>query len=449
MSSLWDSPAFFYGWWIFFNCLLTYFSLNFLFRFQHRRPPSPAFYAVALISMGAWIFLILRWQLPGTASVALSFLYLLLCPSLFLKEPLRDAVAPAAIVLTLSTFQDSLSAIIMNQAVYTINDPFYGSLFQLLLSGVLAFFYCQGLRLIAWRYSPEAHSPMTPYLYALLLPCAFIILTIRTGLGLDDDPRMGTLFGLQENTAYAFAWIGGALVLFFGAMEAFRKLLLLSAGELERARLDASIRSQKIYLEEAKTRNDQYRSFHHDIRNQFIVLTGLMKRQEFQKAAVYLEQLYSETEALSGTLSDAVYSENPVLDVLLSEKIRYAKQKQISLSLSIKIPAQSGIDDMDLCILFGNALDNAIRACEDCPQENRFLRVTAAVRQRFLIMEMENSISAADEAGPILPGTGLENVKKTAAKYGGTVNVEKGNNRFRISLLLCLPSSEPEQMPSP
>ena len=52
---------------------------------------------------------------------------------------------------------------------------------------------------------------------------------------------------------------------------------------------------------------------------------------------------------------------NPVVDILPREKLGLAKE--IAAEVSLVLPKSCGIDDFDLCVLFANALDNAIAAC--------------------------------------------------------------------------------------
>jgi len=55
---------------------------------------------------------------------------------------------------------------------------------------------------------------------------------------------------------------------------------------------------------------------------------------------------------------------NLVVDIMLGEKLGLGKAAGISTEVSLRLPKPCGIDDFDLCVIFANALDNAIHACQ-------------------------------------------------------------------------------------
>lgn len=130
----------------------------------------------------------------------------------------------------------------------------------------------------------------------------------------------------------------------------------------------------------------------------------------------------------------SVSTGKPILDVLLKEKLSYAKRNRIVVSYDVTIPSDFAIDDMDLCVLFSNILDNAITACVEGTEEEKHLSLSAKVKSQFLVVEAVNTTSASQ---PIVWGTGLMNVQHMAEKYHGTVETELSNGKFRISVLLC------------
>ena len=93
------------------------------------------------------------------------------------------------------------------------------------------------------------------------------------------------------------------------------------------------------------------------------------------------------------------------------------------------------IDDMDLCVLFSNILDNAITACiEGDVRGTVAISICQSKNHNFLIVEAVNTTSATKA---IVFGTGLMNIQHIAEKYHGTMETELSNQRFRISVLLC------------
>lgn len=90
---------------------------------------------------------------------------------------------------------------------------------------------------------------------------------------------------------------------------------------------------------------------------------------------------------------------------------------------------------MDLCVIVSNALDNAIQACTRMAKGQAHIEITIKVRHQFLLIEVTNTTASVT---PPSPGTGLKNIFSAAEKYQGTTEMDTGNGRFRISVLLCL-----------
>lgn len=87
------------------------------------------------------------------------------------------------------------------------------------------------------------------------------------------------------------------------------------------------------------------------------VLNGLLNHGELDESKAYLNKL----KTVSTSLSFPYQTGNPVVDILLSGKLRLAKE--ITTEISLLLPRPCGIEDFDLCVIFAYALDNSINAC--------------------------------------------------------------------------------------
>ena len=108
------------------------------------------------------------------------------------------------------------------------------------------------------------------------------------------------------------------------------------------------------------------------------------------------------------------------------------------------------IETMDICSIFGNALDNAIESVEKLadPQQ-RLIRVAVYTQNVFLIIRVENSCTAqlsvvdgeyrTTKRDKDMHGYGIKSIRYTAEKYGGSVSADCSDNWFHLSVLLPLP----------
>ena len=124
--------------------------------------------------------------------------------------------------------------------------------------------------------------------------------------------------------------------------------------------------------------------------------------------------------------------------------------------VAFAVQAEGGALDLlaysDACAIFGNALDNALEACEALPPGEGFVRVILSRQRELLSILFENS---RDPSREILPGRGglpattkgegpfhgcgLQNLKRAVERYGGTVFWEAPAGLFRLKILLPIP----------
>lgn len=227
-------------------------------------------------------------------------------------------------------------------------------------------------------------------------------------------------------------WILGACVIFFIILRLVSRILALSVQETEQKRLEDQIRKQHTYLEEAKKRNEQYRTFQHDINNHFLVLSGLIREKRYEEAEIYFDKLHGSSDRLL----IGIETGNPILDILLQEKISFAVSSGIEVKHDVQIPPDCGAEDMDLCMILANALDNAVHACRKVAGRQPEISVMVRRRHHFLIIEVVNTMVQAQ--GRLEYGTGLNNIRRTAEKYEGTMEIENDGETFRLTVLLCL-----------
>lgn len=215
---------------------------------------------------------------------------------------------------------------------------------------------------------------------------------------------------------------------------AYRHLCRSLQAQAEARSLAQAAQAQKVYVAEAKTRDERTRAFRHDIKNHLSVLSGLLRDGKLEEGRSYLRRL----EAVSAALSFPYRTGNPVVDILLGEKLGVAEASGIAAEVSLVLPGTCAVEDFDLCVIFANALDNAISACQALEGE-RSIRVSGQRQGDFYRLSFENSCPD----GPLPPaGTGLSNIRSAAEKYHGAILTEKERQRFSLDVLLniSLPS---------
>ncbi|MCI8478587.1 MAG: GHKL domain-containing protein [Oscillospiraceae bacterium] len=330
----------------------------------------------------------------------------------------------------LAFYISQLSFGIINSAEAVIFPRYLGTpLLYLLLIAVLAVFFvlCTCCYHVVQKLLSLTAESQTPYLELLLFPGLFFFAAelyilhtaynfLPPSLSLEEAGKHGALLFLQV--------MGLAALLC--TLYAYRQLCRGFQAQAALQSLTQAAQAQKIYIAEAQTRYEQTKAFRHDIKNHLSVLDGLLNRGALDESKAYLKKL----ETASNSLSFPYQTGNPVVDILLGEKLGLAKE--ITAEVALLLPKLCRIDDFDLCVIFANALDNAINACR-FSQGARSIYITGKQQGDFYMLTFENTCSEA----PLPPaGTGLSNIKSVAEKYRGAVLTEKTGGNFSLHVLL-------------
>ncbi|MFR6372716.1 MAG: GHKL domain-containing protein [Subdoligranulum sp.] len=182
---------------------------------------------------------------------------------------------------------------------------------------------------------------------------------------------------------------------------------------------------------------------YHDLKHQIQVI-------RMESDAARREEYLSQLEKGMQSLGVNQHTGNDVLDTILSDKQLYCSQHQITLTIVADGARLDFIETMDICSIFGNALDNAIEGVEKLadPQQ-RLIRVAVYTQNVFLIIRVENyctaQLSVVDgeyrttKHDKDMHGYGIKSIRYTAEKYGGSVSADCSDNWFHLSVLLPLP----------
>ncbi len=246
---------------------------------------------------------------------------------------------------------------------------------------------------------------------------------------LADKGPAGHFFSHGQMLAMYFLGLASLFCILFS----YKKLQQIFRLSTEISLLEQQEHSLTQYVEEAKTHYDETKSFRHDIRNHIAVVKNLLRSGKLEEAVSYMEDMDDMAEKMSFPCS----TNNPVVDILVGNKLGIAKGMGIDVDCSLLLPYPCSLRDIDICIVLSNALDNAIQAVKKLDDSiEKYIRVSGRIQGDFLMVEIENSFHGK---GAFKKGTGLSNVKKVAEKYGGAMSIETQENVFILHVLLIIP----------
>ena len=136
-----------------------------------------------------------------------------------------------------------------------------------------------------------------------------------------------------------------------------------------------------------------------------------------------------------------------MVDAILNSKLSLIQDKQISVDATAIVPGDIEISGIDLSILIGNLLDNAIEACMQISEKkDRFIRIYIDIVKKQLYISVTNSMNgkARKMGNSFLSakqgnhGFGLLRIDSIISKYHGYVNRQTENGIFATEVMLPL-----------
>lgn len=206
------------------------------------------------------------------------------------------------------------------------------------------------------------------------------------------------------------------------------------------------LHNQYVQYQQSQEAMDLINYKYHDLKHHLIALRA---EEDAKKRGEYLDKLEEDLKNYEVQNRTG----NKVLDTLLTSKNLICKRNDITMTCVLDGKMFDFMDAMDICSIFGNALDNAIE-CEKKTEdkEKRLIHVTAFNQKSFLIIRFENYYEGQLKFQEDLPmttkkeakfhGYGLKSLRYTVHKYDGEVNISTENDWFNLKILIPLKSEK-------
>ena len=211
--------------------------------------------------------------------------------------------------------------------------------------------------------------------------------------------------------------------------------------------IESNVRYQKQENERLKEKNSDLRKFKHDFENYMLCLNAHLNNNDVagaKECMMDIVRMSIETDLPYNTGSF-------ILNALLSQKSINNAENNIDIVFDGYLP-NDAIDDMDLCTILGNALDNAIEACLKIDR-SIVKTISLSVKQRADMLFISMSNPSADtvrilnnhvnttKQDPSQHGIGLYSIQNVAKKYNGNMYLKYENGYFYTDIELQIRNS--------
>ena len=232
----------------------------------------------------------------------------------------------------------------------------------------------------------------------------------------------------------------GALVLFFNtffALYLYERLAVQGEALRFREQYEQQLKYQVRHLDDLLARQAELRRVKHDMANQLLALKGYLSAGDVTGGRQYVDTLLESLDAIS----PSIHTGNTALDAILSTKKALAESRGIAFHLDVQVPEQLVLAPIDQCIVFGNALDNALEACTRVGDDDPVIAFTLRQKGPKLLCKIANTAQPVTDltthkADKDAHGFGLRNITDTLAKYGSEPIIEQIDGQFILKFVI-------------
>lgn len=205
----------------------------------------------------------------------------------------------------------------------------------------------------------------------------------------------------------------------------FKLCLTVSKHAIDKANQDLYIKSMEYeekLLDVIKDKTDELRKVNHDFKHHISVLNNMINDDSQEMAKEYLNTIELPSS------SEYVHTNNTVLNYVLNERIGIAKKLGIDVRREVLGKDMGYINNVDISIILGNLLDNAIEACKDV-KGRKFIDIKIAMDEHKTVYTIKNSTvmekMAMNAEMPTTKkdkkshGYGMKNIEAAVEKYDG------------------------------
>lgn len=300
---------------------------------------------------------------------------------------------------------------------------------------------------LVWRlHKPLPESDAEPRVW-VTLATIFPLMTLVAFYGLYWD-----------NTQWQVSqWQSTLLVLEIVDVVALLLFDRLERSAMDREALVAANERARVQDENLQALSQAYsaqRKLTHDFRACLTTLSGLLEQGDVAQAQSYLEELkIRQTERIL-----LVNSHNAAIDAVLNQKGYAAQKRGLDLRFRVNDLSALQLNAVDVTLVLGNLLDNAMEACAALPERDRWVEAEILYHAKgdppslsVSVVNPSRPVTVVDgqvattKPDPMLHGFGLQNVREILGRYGAEYTCFYENGRFVFSA--DWPDRTPEQKP--
>lgn len=364
------------------------------------------------------------------------FIYSLICLKGTILKKLFASVFPTMILLISTAFVGNFATVLFNTELYNIlsENTLERFISIIAVQLLLLYFVMLSLRVLTRKNTTNNELVVTEWiLISVVLLISIAIGTILNLIVLNPD---------NHNSAkYAVIAFAGIIliniVVYYLVIDLSKKNIAVRENEALKLAQEYS----RQYAKNAEIEYDVLRKVRHDFKDNFSVVHTLLKNNNVELAMKYIEKnigALSETEIF-------IRTNNDIVNAVINAKLSTAKSLGID-STCLSVMDFDGLDDLDLCRLLSNMLENAITACIGIKEGEKRIYLKITDDDYNYMFNLRNTIESSviennrgletTKPEKELHGFGTQIIKDISLKYNGRCDFYEEDGCFCCNVIL-------------
>lgn len=213
-----------------------------------------------------------------------------------------------------------------------------------------------------------------------------------------------------------------------------KKISKENKNKLKISLLELQLSEQKTMIEDAGHISYEIKKVEHDLKHHILCVLGNIENGDTGAARSYLKNLLHEYET---SIFKYICIDNSAINSILNLKISRCHANNIDIKVEVESDF-SHFNDIDLCVLIANLLDNAIEASYNVEMPQ--IAVTIKNEKNYLCIIVKNRIDSSvldknerlktTKADKSKHGLGLYSISQIVEKYDGIKSYYEKNGYF-------------------
>ncbi len=229
------------------------------------------------------------------------------------------------------------------------------------------------------------------------------------------------------------------LIIYYAVFQYLRTQYQYQMDEQNREILEVQMQGIKKHAEDTKRNAEEVRRIWQVTHRMLSGIAALAREGNAEAILSFV----AESSALNPLTAPAHYCSDPILNATLTAYLSRAENSGITIDLHLAIPEILPVDSAELSICFANALENAIKACEELPRNERKI-ILRCIHKPAFMFEIENPYKGRITFGrnglPISTktghGLGTRSIMAFCEKHNAFYDFSAEGGWFRVMITL-------------